>query len=265
MPTTDENISLWANYAWPNRGEEWSVAWGGSQSQWLRAIRPRVAPFLPAETILEIGTGFGRWTHYLKSECENLIGVDLSEKCIEHCRERFSEDPRVNFHINDGNSLAMIEDGSIDLVFSFDSLVHCQTDVLEAYLSQLATKLKPNGVGFIHHSNLASYRTYYSVKRMIPRGKGLLWRLGILDNDGLRASDVSAASFELLAQKSGLQCISQELVNWGSRRLIDCFSIFTRHDSIWSRANVVIENPGFMKEAEQIRELSAATVRSSLR
>jgi cyclopropane fatty-acyl-phospholipid synthase-like methyltransferase len=39
-----------------------------------------------------------------------------------------------------------------DFVFSFDSLVHVESDVIENYLTQLAKKLKPNGIGFIHHS-----------------------------------------------------------------------------------------------------------------
>jgi hypothetical protein len=46
----------------------------------------------------------------------------------------------------------MIADGSIDLAFSFDSLVHAEADVLSFYLAQLATKLRSDGVAFIHHS-----------------------------------------------------------------------------------------------------------------
>jgi len=42
-------------------------------------------------------------------------------------------------------------------VFSLDSLDHAEGDVMEAYLGQLAHKLTPNGVGFIHHSNLGMY------------------------------------------------------------------------------------------------------------
>ena len=42
-------------------------------------------------------------------------------------------------------------------VFSFDSLVYAENDVIAAYLSQLARKLSPDGVGFIHHSNIGAY------------------------------------------------------------------------------------------------------------
>jgi hypothetical protein len=59
-------------------------------------------------------------------------------------------------------SLDVAVDGSVDFVFSFDSLVHVEMDVIEAYLKQLAAKLTPNGVGFIHRSNLGQYAAYLS-------------------------------------------------------------------------------------------------------
>lgn len=63
--------------------------------------------------------------------------------------------------INDGRSLDAVVDGSVDFVFSFDSLVHLEVEVIESYLKQLASKLTPNGVGFIHHSNMGEYATNF--------------------------------------------------------------------------------------------------------
>jgi hypothetical protein len=150
----------------------------------------------------------------------------------------------------------MVPDRSVDFVFSFDSLVHAEADVLQAYITQLSRKLKPDGVGFIHHSNLGAYRLYYSMKNMIPRGQGLLRRIGLLDNDGLRAKSMTAALFERYADVAGLQCISQEITDWSSKRLIDCLSTFTPVASVWARPNVVLRNPNFMDEARRIRRLS---------
>lgn len=256
MPTIERNLSLWSEYDWSQGGEEWSLAWGGSESQWRWSLLPRIQDFLPAGTILEIGSGWGRWTHYLKDECERLIGIDLSENCIQYCNQRFADQKHLTFNLSDGKSLAMVPDESVDFVFSFDSLVHAEADVLEAYLVQLADKLKPNGVGFIHHSNLGAYRLYYSMKRMIPKGTGLLWKMGLVDNDGLRGISMTADIFASCALKVGLQCIRQELINWSSKRLIDCFSIFTPCGSKWARPNVLVKNPEFMEEAAHIRAWS---------
>src|SRR5438046_7031300 len=76
-------------YDWKEAGEEWSEPWGSSEAQWFGAILPRIRDCLPAETILEIAPGFGRWTHYLKDHCQNLWAIDRVAECIEACRQRF--------------------------------------------------------------------------------------------------------------------------------------------------------------------------------
>jgi hypothetical protein len=55
----------------------------------------------------------------------------------------------------------------------------------------------------------------------------------------------------------GLCCISQELVNWRQRRLIDVFSVFTRKSSRWARPNRVLRNSDFMTEAALIARRAA--------
>src|SRR5437868_15472431 len=118
-------------YHWKDAGEEWSAEWGSSQNQWSETILPRIAGMLPAGTILEIGPGYGRWTHYLKDYCQELLIVDRAAECIEACRRRFSSEPRITGFVNQRGSLAMIPDQSIDLIFSFDVFVHIKRDVVE--------------------------------------------------------------------------------------------------------------------------------------
>lgn len=259
MPTIESNISIWREYDWKEQGEEWSSFWGGSKFQWQWSLLPRIHAFIPSKTILEIGPGYGRWTQYLKDYCDHLIGVDLSENCVQSCKQRFSAQSHMSFHVNDGKSLSMVPDRSVDFIFSFDSLVHAEADALKAYIAELAKKLKPDGVGFIHHSNLGAYRNYYSVTKPLPiptKGKRLLQKTGLLDNDGLRGLSMTADLFEVYAQTVGLQCIAQETVNWASRRLIDCLSIFTPAGSKWARPNVSVKNSDFMNEARYVRRLS---------
>src|SRR6476620_7829470 len=116
-------------YDWREAGEEWSQPWGSSAPQWAGTIFPRIRECLPAGTILEIAPGYGRWSHYLKDYCENLILIDLAEQCIEACKKRFSSSSHITYHVNDGRSLEIIPDESIDFVFSFDSLIHAEADV----------------------------------------------------------------------------------------------------------------------------------------
>ena len=239
-------------YDWSEAGEEWSEPWGSSAAQWSGTIFPRIRECLPAGTILEIAPGFGRWTHYLKDYCNELWAIDKSSGCIAACQERFASQSHVHCVLNDGHSLSMIPDSSVDFVFSFDSFVHPDRDVVETYLRQLGTKLKIGGKGFLHHSNFGEYVN--SARERLPEmlAKPLI-KAKILDWAHHRNPSMTAEIFRTLCEKNGLHCLSQELVNWRGRRLIDCLSLFVRNDSAPETATKMIRNPNFMREAVQIR------------
>jgi len=242
-------------YDWKEAGEEWSAPWGSSAAQWTGTILPRIREFLPTGTILEIAPGFGRWTHYLKDYCNELCAVDKSSECVEACRRRFAADSHVHCYLNDGRSLAMIPDDSVDFVFSFDSFVHPNPDVIEAYLRELGVKLKRGGKGFIHHSNFGEYAN--TLRERLPEivAKPLI-KAKILDWAHHRNPGMSAELFRTMCEQHGLHCISQELVNWRGRRLIDCLSLFERSDSAPQNPTKIGRNPNFMREAERIRRQS---------
>jgi hypothetical protein len=182
--------------------------------------------------------------------------VDLAENCIEACKKRFQADSNIAYHVNDGKSLDMIPDRSIDFVFCFDSLVHAEADVIEAYLGQLSEKLNDNGIGFIHHSNIGMFVNHSTGQ--LP-----------FENSHWRAESMTFKLFDEYCEKANLQCISQELIdwgedkNWGSEGLTDCISMFTLKTSLWSRPNRILINDGFMSEAESILRLSRGYARSS--
>src|SRR5437867_10527477 len=146
----------------------------------------------------------------------------------------------------------MIPDGSVDFIFSFDSFVHTNREVVEAYLHEFGTKLKIGGKGFIHHSNFGEYAD--SLRERIPEALAKpLIKVNILDWAHHRNPGMSAELFRALCAQHGLHCISQELVNWRRRRLIDCLSLFERSDSAPQTRTKIIRNPGFMREAARIR------------
>jgi SAM-dependent methyltransferase len=229
--------------------------------QWYGSILPRIIAFVPADTILEIAPGYGRWTVFLKDLCKRLIIVDLSEKCIDKCRQRFADCSHISYFVNDGKSLEMIVDGGVDFIFSFDSLVHAEDDVLKAYAAEFAKKLRPNGAAFIHHSNLGEYIALIEVQSRlskVPKLLGLLKRLGVCDNvtGQERARSMTAAKLAVFAEDHSLQCVSQELVTWESRfALVDCLSTIVRADPD-GPARTVLRNPGFMAEAKRLSDLS---------
>lgn len=258
MPTIDENKRFWDGvYQWANRGDEWSAKWGGPSMEWYGTILPRIHNFVPADRILEIGCGYGRWTQFLRNMCHSLVVVDLSAECISACRQRFRECSHIEYHLNDGKSLGMISDSSVDFVFSFDSLVHADGSALKAYLSELCRILRDEGVAFIHHSNLGEYQSNHATIRRFPMLERLLMRLGILEKTHWRDLGVTAAAVEELAEEHGLKCISQEVVPWGTKRAqIDCFSTLVKRSSSLARNNRVLRNANFMQEVRYLARLS---------
>jgi SAM-dependent methyltransferase len=253
MASLESNQQQWdGTYDWTQAGEEWSASWGNSQLEWSVTLFPRIRAFVPTGTILEIAPGYGRWTQYLKNYCDRLIAVDLSARCIDACRIRFADATHIEYHVNDGKSLAMVPDHSVDFAFSFDSLVHADPEALDAYLQELSRKLTPNGVGFFHHSNIGSYARSLSLSKRLPyRVSAFLFERGLLArNEHWRAERVTAASFASMCEQNGLRCMTQEIITWGQEYLIDCLSTFTTKASAWNVQNRTIVNRTFMNEAD---------------
>jgi ubiquinone/menaquinone biosynthesis C-methylase UbiE len=268
MPTLDENKSAWnSTYDWSRRGEEWSAAWGGPDMEWYGTVLPRIHRFLPADTILEIGPGFGRWSHYLRAHCRRLVLVDLSERCVNACRERFKDSDGVEAHVNEGTSLECIEDDSVDFVFSFDSLVHAEQEVIDAYVEQLARKLKPSANGFLHHSNYGEYAGYARWTRRFPRLSRRLQDAGLLDRASIhwRAATGTAHATRASLERAGMQCLSQEIINWDCRRLIDSLTTFAARASRWKQPCRTLVNPHFMDEVARLRSLRSLVQESEPR
>lgn len=267
MPTVEENLEAWNDtYHWRSDGELWSRPWGSATAQWYGSIYPRIRQFLPASTVLEVAPGFGRWTEFLLTQCDTLIGIDVAPKCIEACRKRFAGRSTAIFEVNDGKSMPMVGDSSIDFAFSFDSLVHVESGILGSYLTELARVLKPNGVAFLHHSNYGAYRRS---ARVLAPAQGVLRHLppstrvglaltGVCRGNDWRAPSVSAAGFAKLCNEAGMRCVGQELINWaGGVILQDSISIVTCPGSRWDRPNKIVRNWMFRLEARSIRRSSS--------
>ncbi|WP_414441136.1 class I SAM-dependent methyltransferase [Burkholderia sp. 22PA0106] len=216
-------------YDWTGAGEEWSETWGGSRAQWLGSLYPRIAGFLPADKILEIAPGFGRWTQFLLTACKEYQGVDLSQECVDACRKRFPMVTTAQFEKNDGVSLPTVESGSVNFLFSFDSLVHAEAEVIAQYVPELLRVLAPDGVAFIHHSNWAEVGAR-------------------LENSHGRGMDVSAADVAAMIKSAGGSVIIQEKINWGLEECTDCLTLFGQK----SCDPVFIKNQEFMQEAKSI-------------
>jgi len=184
--------------------------------------------------ILELAPGFGRWTKFLLPHCEHYLGIDLSKRCVEACRNVFVNASHAEFRSNDGYSLSEVPDDKYNFVFTFDSLVHAEFEVFVSYIPQIIRKLRPDGIAFLHHSNLAAFGTAFG-------------------RPHLRASSVSRENIERLIVDNGGRVIIQEIINWvGTDFCCDCLTTFGR-GSGGNPAPSHLHNPRFMDEAENIK------------
>jgi ubiquinone/menaquinone biosynthesis C-methylase UbiE len=268
VPSVPENRQKWSAHRWSLAGHEWSPGGtsAGTEFFWWRSIRPRVHNFLPAKRILEIAPGFGRWTSYLLAECESLLGVDVTSRCVEACRHRF-EGAHAEFWENDGESLPMVEAQSIDFAFSFDSLVHVEAAQVRSYLHELGRVLRPGAGAFLHHSNLGAY---VSDAGQVP------W---FVRRTHWRAASMSAGVFRHACREAGLLCVTQEVINWIGRGadadrfrltgdsipLTDCFSlVLSPSAGATVTATHVFVNRRFVDEWRQIPLYSRLYARPEL-
>lgn len=237
------NRNFWTNHDWSRAGEEWSDAWGGTDRLWFGSLLPRLHAALPAAHIIEIGPGFGRITEHLRGWCDRLSAVDLTPRCVEHCRRRFAGDARVRVHQNDGRSLGMIESASVDLAVSWESLVHAERGTVSAYLAELARTLRPGGIGLIHHSNLGEHAHQLSGDEPGALTAG-------------RRTCQTAERFVMDCRGAGLRCRTQEIISWNDNGLwTDCLSVIERDPANVSAAPRVIRRLDWRVEQAVARTL----------
>jgi ubiquinone/menaquinone biosynthesis C-methylase UbiE len=112
--------------------------------QWRELIWPRIRR-LDFSHVLDLAAGHGRNSARLREVAGRITIVDINRENVDYCRERFQGDDRFTFLTNDGLSLRGVADDSISLVYSFDSMVHFDSDVMREYLKEIRRVLKPGG------------------------------------------------------------------------------------------------------------------------
>jgi len=221
-----------------NEGEHWSISWGNPLIQWYSTIYPRICDYLPSDSILEIGAGLGRWSTFLKYYTDELILNDISDVSIKHLKNKFDGKSNVKIIKGDGYKINDVHKNSIGFVFSFDSLVHCEIDVIKSYLESIHDILTMNGHGFIHHSNLNACSSDLKFKR----------------ENSWRGATVSATALQEHLRDSTLSLIQQELIDWSnSIELIDCFSVIKKQVEK-SNPTEMHYNNLFMKNSTKIKK-----------
>ena len=224
------NLKEWdRDHDWSEDGDEWkgqALLCGVPYETWKQSlIDSLIVPNATGKTVLEIGPGHGRWSASIVQVAKRVLLVDLSSNCIAYCQSRF---PGVECHVNDGGHLPADLSSQVDFVWSYDSFVHMDAEVIKSYFQELARVLKPGGRAIIHHANrrflrLAFLRNWGRGGRKAYRWLSQGWST---EGDGWR-SNVSAAMIARLAREAGLN-VEDQMQYWngcGVPRFNDCISV----------------------------------------
>jgi SAM-dependent methyltransferase len=157
------------------------------------------------DAIVDIGCGVGRITRPLAARAREVWAVEVSREMLDLARSHNGHLTNVRWLLGDGESLAGIDDGSVDGCVSFVVFQHIPSpDVVLSYVREMGRVLRPGGWAAFQISNdpsvhrrpgaLVRARTALrSMRRHRPAGQAHPAWLGTsIDLDRLRQTAAGA-------------------------------------------------------------------------
>ena len=197
-------------------GQDWATSdyyARAEETDWVEKFWAESSPFLrffgelDLACVLELGCGHGRHAAKFSDHAQSVILVDINIGNIEYCMNRFRDSPKFRFVLTNGYSFDSVQNRECSSILSYDAMVHFDSDVVRAYLQEMARVLKPGGRALLHHSN-------YSQN---PGGD-------VHDNPGWR-NFMSATLFQHYAAKCGLRWLASQVLEWEASPALDCLTL----------------------------------------
>ena len=152
---------------------------------------------LDTRKIVELACGRGRHVQHYIDETEKIVLVDVLEKNISFCRERFKGYSHIQYYTNSGCDLKELLDDEFTAIFSYDAMVHFESIDIYYYLLETYRILGHGGMALYHHSNNhQDYRTSFMTG---VNGRNYM----------------SMDLFAHFADRAGLEVIDQKVIKWG--------------------------------------------------
>ena len=119
----------------------------------LDALR-RSVPITPQTRVLSLGCGSGEYERLLATECQSVIGVDLSEVAVTYARDRAARAGLTNIRfVSAPIEDVDVADGSIDLVVIFGVLHHLDARQRAGTYARVRRCLVPGGWAYSRDPN----------------------------------------------------------------------------------------------------------------
>ncbi|MBD8526438.1 class I SAM-dependent methyltransferase [Pseudomarimonas arenosa] len=101
-------------------------------------------PLAKGRRVLDAACGEGYGSALLATVAQSVVGVDIEPSTVAHARARYGDRPNLSFEQSDASKLDALEDGSFDLIVSFETLEHLEQQ--EQLVGGFSRLLAPDGV-----------------------------------------------------------------------------------------------------------------------
>lgn len=186
-------------------GDEWGDK--PSIDQFVRDFL--VWPGIASASVLEIGSGGGRIAARVAPLCRELTCCDLPGPLLELCKSALAEFDNVRYRpLVEGMPQIPVDDESIDLIYSFDTLIHLDQRTIFRYFRESSRCLKSGGRAALH---LASQET--------PSGFAHFIRsvdVGVCAGDFGSFEYVDCRAVHAMAEAAGFRSIATSLGRSGN-------------------------------------------------
>ena len=119
----------------------------------------------PADKVLEIGAGSGRYTKDIVAMCAELTVADISSHQIEFNKAKMCEfaviDKIKAFHVLDVLDMGIFEDSSFDCVVCIGGVINYLLDKEKDGIQEMLRVLKPNGILIVGTMSFIGAALYY--------------------------------------------------------------------------------------------------------
>lgn len=168
---------------------------------------------LDYSNIIELACGRGRHVNKYIEYAGYVTLVDILQKNIDICKERFKNYTNISYYKNNGFDLHNLSSESYSALFCYDAMVHFELLDISNYLKEIFRVLHRGGKALLHHSN---YDAFYD---------------GTYANSICGRAFMNYKIFAYLALQAGFRVLKQEVIDWpGGAVQLDCITLLEKPD-----------------------------------
>jgi ubiquinone/menaquinone biosynthesis C-methylase UbiE len=152
-------------------GDEW-----GTQESVDQIVREFILPYTGPTTVsVDLGSGGGRLAYRVAPHVSHLICLEVAPAMLRLCQAALSHAANVTCLLMSTSSGIPLRADSVDLVYSFDTLVHLDERTIFRYMQEARRVVRSGGILMVHvatHETTKGWEHFEdSVTRGVRRGQ----------------------------------------------------------------------------------------------